>query len=60
MKGGSLPDCCVIVSGSMADFEGIPAIDNSYLDDEEEEEEEEKEVESGENDDGELKGDVPL
>ena len=61
MKGGSLPDCCVIMSGSMADFEGIPAIGNSYLDDDdEEEEEEEKEVESGEDDDGELEGDVPL
>ena len=47
----------------MADFECIPAIGNSYLDDyeEEEEEEEEKEVESGEeDDDGELEGDVPL
>ena len=59
MKGGSLPDCCVIISGSMADFEGIPAIGNSYLDDDEEEEEE-KEVESGEDDNGELEGDVSL
>lgn len=57
MKGGSLPDCCVIISGSMADFEGIPAIDNSYLDDDEEEE---KNVESGQDDDGELEGDVPI
>ena len=51
------------MSGSMADFECIPAIGNSYLHDdeeEEEEEEEEKEVGSGEDDDGELEGDVPL
>ncbi len=60
MKGGPPPDCCVIISGIMADFEGNPAIGNSYLDDGEQEE---KEVESGEeddDDDGELEESVPL
>ena len=49
MKEDPPPNCCVIISGIMADFEGIPAIGNSYSDDDDDD-----------GGDGELEESVPL